>query len=831
MLIEAGKSPVRGDVLIIASALAIQDPRERPLDREKEADQEHAKFRKNDSDFLTVLQIWKHFDEHYDRWSQSQMRKFCRVHFLSYQRLREWREIHDQILRILDDVGESPTSPTAHPTEPDEDQIHRCILSGLLGNVAVREDGNQFLATRGRKVMVYPGSVLFRRQERSSQSKNQPPGAKRPRDKKEWIVAAELVETSRLFARTVCRVDPGWISTLASHLINYSHQEPHWSDKAQRVLVWRREFLYGLMIRESRVGYSTIEPEAAKECFIREGIQERSIRDQFAFLTHNQRIEDEVESLQTRLRRSVAFDITGRIFQFYHERLPMIASVAELHPWWRSLEPKQRQAMLLQVEDLLDQSVDEAQQRAFPESVDLGGEPGKIEYRYTPGKEEDGATLTVPLSQFLAVQQGSLDWMVPGYVLEKVEQLLKTLPKDFRTHLTPIKDHAEKLVRLIKPSPASLVADLSEAIRVHYNLKIPMDAWDLSSLPAHLKLKVRLVDDKSGEILTQSSDWQQLKSQADQAIASRGLAPSQSFRLKAWNDAVARWEKPDVQDWVFDDLPEELVIGAFHGIPLHAYPGLAMTKDGRVHVRLFDRKDEARRLTPTAYRRLCEVGLGREMVWFEKDLRLIKPALLPFADLYAWDAFAGDIQRMVMHSLFLDGLSWPITKTQFRSDLANAIQRMRTLPIALRDLLLGIGEQRLALMRSNNAPHPSVAATLQRLLPAHFIRIYTIAQLQQVPRYLKALALRMERAVTNPIKDSEKAARIDPILKEYAALCKTLTSRTREQEIAIRNLFFLLEELRVSVFAQDLGTNVKVSEKIIRDQIKGIQEGGGRNVH
>ena len=320
MLLEARKLNVLRSVLIIASALSIRDPRERPLEKEAIAEQEHRKFSKNDSDFLSLLQIWKHFDEKYEKWSQGKMRKFCRDHYISYQRLREWREIHQQIRRVLEDLNSYKESIG----EEDPDLIHQSILTGLIGNVAFLEDGNWYQATRGRKVMVFPGSVMFKKNEKKNRIKGKDKPKKPEQKKKQWVMAAEFVETSRLFARTLAVIDSQWIREAGSHLINNSYQEPHWSSKSQRVLCWKKEFLYGLQIDKIRAGYGKVDPHLSKEIFIRSGILEREIRDRFPFLEENQKLQDEIVELQTRFRRSLSYDLDYRLYQFYDKKLPLI---------------------------------------------------------------------------------------------------------------------------------------------------------------------------------------------------------------------------------------------------------------------------------------------------------------------------------------------------------------------------------------------------------------------------------------------------------------------------------------------------------------------------
>lgn len=821
MLLEAKKLNVQKSVLIIASALSIQDPRERPMEKEKEADREHAKFRIKDSDFLTLRQIWVSFDEQYEKWAQSKMRKFCRAHFISYQRLREWREIHTQVRRVLCDLREYRENEGVE----DADAIHRCILAGLIGNVATLEDGNWYHATRGRKVMVFPGSVMFKKTQKPVKGKKKVPVPKdKSKQKKEWIMSAEFVETTRLFARSVAKIDAQWIQKAGEHLINYSYQEPHWSDKSQRVVVWKKEFLYGLLIDRSRVGFGKIDPRLAKEIFIRNGILDRKVRDSFPFLGNNQKLEDKIVEMQTRFRRSLSIDLEYKLHQFYERQLPDVSSVAEMHKWWRSLDQEGQSKLLIQESDLLDASIDDEQLRAFPQKVELGGEKRKIQYKYKPGKKEDGATLAVPLSQFAAVREGSLDWIVPGYVGEKVEQLLRALPKEYRKFLSPVRERCSEIVKTIKPSPVSLIEDLTQAIEQLYGIRIPEKAWDLKALPEHVKLKIKLIDEDSGKVVAHTSDWEELKNKADKAYQDKGVNQSQMTQVRVWKEAVAKWERRDVKDWSFGDLPEEIELGCYHGVSLMAYPGLVASADGSVSVRLFDSVVDARKYTPAAYRRLCEWGVGREVGWFKRDIKRLKESFLSFSDSYLWDDFSVDVERMVLGSLFSSEIEWPLIKSSYEARVEHGKQRLRVIIFELSDEFKLVGESRLALLNGSYGKSALVQNTLKRLLPTRFVRIYSFLQLEQLPRYMKSIEIRLKRAKQNPGKDAEKNERIQPLLNEYNCLAAKLKKGDAQQTRLIRDLFFALEEFRVSVYSQELGTKGKVSEKTIRQQLKCLSD-------
>ncbi|MEQ9822766.1 MAG: ATP-dependent RNA helicase HrpA [Puniceicoccaceae bacterium] len=820
MLIEARERNVLRSVLIIASGLSIQDPRERPLEKEAKADQEHQKFKVKGSDFLSLLQIWKDFDEKYEKWSQSKMRIFCRDHFISYQRLREWREIHQQIRAVLEDMDRFDLGDGTD----DVDAIHCSILTGLIGNVAFREQGNWFQATRGRKVMVFPGSVMFQKQLRHAREASKSRKPERASGPKEWVMAAEFVETSRLFARTLAVVDPQWIRKAGAHLMKVSYQEPHWSVRSQRVLAWKKEFLYGLLIDKSRAGYGRVDAAQSKEILIRSGILEKGIRDHFAFLDHNAKVAEEVVELQTRFRRTLSYDLDYRLYQFYDERLPEISSVAELHRWWRGLSPEQQEGMLLKPADLLDREVLDSEKGAFPDQLDLGGITVRVDYRYRPGEVNDGATLRMPITHFVSVQEGSLDWMIPGLVEPKVEHLLRTLPKDYRRFLSPVREKCTAILSQLRPSPKSLVEELTAMVATLFDLRIPMSAWDLNSLPEHLRLKIELTEAETEEVVACSSDWNELQSRAEAWIRKQGGTHSSHTQVEAWKQACVEWERANVTSWSFPDLPESIEVTSIQGVPLMAYPSLVQDTQAQVSVRLLKHREQALLHTPAAYRRLCEMAVGREMGWFLRDLKQLKPVCLSFSDVYVWEDFAADVEQLVRGSLFSPSMEWPLRKLEFESRVQQAILRLRGMRYELGELLERIGKGRLELLNGPYASHSLTKQLLQRLLPKRFMRIYHLERLEQVPRYLQAHVLRLQRAAHHPAKDVEKAERLQPLLQRYVRLSQKLPGANARVVAQVRDLFFALEEFRVSVFAQELGTHGKVSQKSIEQQMSAIEE-------
>ncbi|MEW5804871.1 MAG: ATP-dependent RNA helicase HrpA, partial [bacterium] len=543
MLIEARKEGALREVAIIAAALSVQDPRERPMEQESKADEMHAGFREPHSDFLTFLSIWNRYHETLEKFkTQNQMRKFCKTHFLSYNRMREWQDIHEQILTILDELGGYALNRQAASFEA----IHRSVLSGLLSHAAQRiEDNprekNLYRTSRGREVMIFPGSGQFGQAG-------------------QWIVAAELVRTSRLFARVVATIQPEWLESLAAGLCKRSFFDPHWEKGRGQVVALERVSLYGLIIVAGRkVNYGPIRPEEAREIFIRSALVEGEIKEKFSFLEHNQHLIASIEEWEDKTRRRDMLVDDETLYQFYAERIT--EPISDVRTFIRWLKDRGGDAFLqMRPEDLLRITPDEEAINQFPDTLKVGNITLSLTYKFEPGHEEDGATLHVPAHLLVHILPQALEWLVPGLLPEKITFLLKGLPKSYRKQLIPIQQTAQRLCEQLTARPkdahsvhsadavpvhtaysahtvpahtahdahsssssaatlsfssssfsaspmyqGSLYEALERAIRQEYGLHIPRSAWPEADLPAHLRLRLEVVDTQ-GKVLGQGRD-------------------------------------------------------------------------------------------------------------------------------------------------------------------------------------------------------------------------------------------------------------------------------------------------------------------------------------
>jgi ATP-dependent helicase HrpA len=819
MVLQAHAEGALPEVLVIAAAISAQDPRERPAGQEADADRMHAQFVDKRSDFLTLYNIWMAYHDRMDSGTQSQLRKFCRQHYLSFLRMREWRDIHAQLRYTLEELGGFRLDLSCAQRDDAYDAVHRCVLTGLFSNVAHKKEHNLYTAARGRQVMIFPGSGLF---ERSGSKKDRGGNSRAGKDEERgnspaWLIAAEIVETNRVYARTAAAIKPEWILDLGGYLCRSSYRDPHWSRRAGRVLVTETVRLHGLVVADRKVGYGRIAPREARDIFLREALIADDVDGiAHAFHEHNRQTFHKLETWQSRLRQRHAVDLDDAFHDFYAERLPEgVASVHDLNALIK--ERGGDDAFLHADEETLlaggDLSVDVA---AFPDAVELDGQNLQLAYAYAPGTDEDGVTLKVPYRLVDAVRPEVLDWLVPGLRAERITHLLRSLPKPLRKVFVPVPDAARRIAAELTPAhgDGTFLDALENYIEEHWRVKVRRGDWDPGDIPAHLRLRVE-IEGTDGSAVAAGRDLEQLSRQLDR--------PAESpLQLDAWKEAVERWSHDDVTEWSFGDLPERVEVTQLSGVPVFGFPGLALD-DQRVHVRLFDDRDAARRSTPAGFQRLCELALKDETAWLQRELKDLRPIV----DRHRSLGDPGQVQRQAYQHLarylFLDGGVPPLTRAAFDERVASARQRLRGLSDQFLRLLQEIVGLRSEIIASPR-PYPGLEQDLERLLPAGFLDDIGYDQLPHLVRYLKAVHMRADRFRADPSKDAGKAAQMAPFAQacaDWRARAPEVGPEARRRIDAFR---WLVEELRVSVFAQELGTAQKVSAKRLQTALEQIEK-------
>ncbi|MHC1763888.1 MAG: ATP-dependent RNA helicase HrpA [Verrucomicrobiia bacterium] len=833
MILQSVKEGAVEPVLIVAAGLSVQDPRERPMDKQEAANQAHRQFLDGTSDFLTLLNIWKAYDAKFEALrTQNQMRKFCRASFLSYNRMREWVDIHAQLEEAVAALKSARQEAAAG--QDAYAAIHRSVLSGLLGHIAQRTDRNLYNASANRQLMLWPGSGLFDRNGRQDTRKPGPGkgSAAAPQSKPRqpaWIVAGEIVETSRLFGRTVAGVDPAWIAELGEPIAKRMHGEPFWDRRSGRVLVRETIRLFGLDVLERTVDYGQVDPSKATEMFVRCALVEDDSDLRHRFVEHNRKLRQRVEVWRTRHRNHRLPNVEDALFNFYFDRLESISSVHDLNSLLRERAKTEPSFLCATEADLTGGQPIAWDDAAFPHEVTVGDQRARLEYAYAPGEAHDGITVRLPAAAARRLDQAMLDWVVPGLRTEQIEHLLKALPKSLRVPLMPIAPKVAELAALL-PADAGLDG-LRQLVREKYGVAIPADAWRRELLPDHLRPRIA-VTGQHEKIVAAGRDLEALK---------RDIEKHETpLEQQAWARAMQKWERYDLRTWSFGDVPESMHVADIGGAALIAIPGLQVD-DGGVHLKLFRKRAEAEAASTDGFTRLVELALHKEFGWVQEDLRSLEKA----KELYAAfttseELLASAHKHVARHLIRPPDTLLPLCEARFKQTVEHARSGIPGFVPRFIDLVTSLLRLRLEITRHRAFPSPSPAPTpgiirdlsqlgaspvrpggkalaflreeLDFLMPPAFLGNTPFERLLHFPRYGKAILTRADRALLNPVKDAERAQQVRPYLEAWRGLSqrKNWSAAARRSLAEFR---WLIEEFKVSLFAQELGTSEPVSAK------------------
>jgi len=791
MMLEAHQEGCMTEVAVIAAALGIQDPRERPLEKAGQADAAHRVFSDKESDFLTLLTIWNRSRRlRSEVKGGNSLRAFCRDHFLSFTRMREWKDIHEQITSILEEEtleGEAGAPPG--DAETRYAAVHRSVLSGFLSNIAMRTEKNLYRATRGRDVMLFPGSTLFNR------------GAP-------WIVAAEMVRTSRVFARTAARIDPAWLEPLGGSLCRSSYGNPHWEKSRGEVRADQRVTLFGLPIVQGRsVSFGPVDRQEAHRIFVQSALVEGEVNHPPPFLQHNRALVERLASLEDRIRRRDILVSEQAMAAFYSERLPGVCDIRTLK---RMIREAGGDAFLHMSEaDLAQYVPDEHLLSAYPDRLTLGEHVFGLSYRFEPGAEEDGVTVSVPSTLASRLRSESLDWVVPGLFKEKLTALLKGLPKRYRKQLVPLSETVEVIEVEMERGDEPLVSILGRFLYRRFGVDIPASAWPAEALPEHLRMRVSITDHRGRE----------LRAGRDPGLLLQGEGDGHPAPTRSLEQARARWERDGITAWDFGPLPEHVQVEE----TLLAFPALEPAETG-VCVRLFPSARQAAAVHRKGVARLLALVLNRDLKFARRVLRLPEKKQDAAAFFGGVKAVEAALLEALVRELFEEDVRTP----EAFEDLAGRVSAALVPEAnALLDRALAVLETyrsvRFTLHRleTANVSNPAVQSLcaavrqdLSRLLPEDFLGHADARHLEHLPRYIKAMEIRAERGCFDPEKDRKKATDVQGFEKVLGTLQAELSpNATQEKREAIQELAWWLEEYRVSVFAPELTTAVKVSSK------------------
>lgn len=816
MLLAADTLGCLAEVLVIAAALSVQDPRERPAEQRQAADEIHATFAHPESDFLTFLNLWDFLERERRALSRNQFIKLCQRHFLSWNRVQEWRDIHTQLREQLLEMGfrESRQAPAGSDQPPvaagqgpeargsrlDADRferIHRALLSGLLVNIGFREGAREFEGARGARFQIHPSSALFKA----------PP---------KWVVVAERVETTRHYGRIAARVQPGWIEAAAAHLLQRTYSEPHWQAKAGQVAAFERVTLFGVtLVARRRVNYGPINPAEAREIFLRRALTEGDFETRAPFWRHNRELIDFVHHLEAKSRRRDILVDEEAIYAFYAARVPSgIYSKPQFERWLREISRAEPRRLHMQLSDLMRQEAAAVTTEAFPDQLAVGASALPLEYRFEPGEPNDGLTLVTPLELLNQVSSERLDWLVPGLLGERIEALLRGLPKSIRKSFVPIPETAARLAARLVPSERPLIQALGEELRALTGVQVPEDAWNLDALPAHLRMKVRVVDDE-GRTLALDTDVAALR---------RRLGGKARARFAEQRPATGI-ERTGLRRWDFGDLPKEVEFERA-GIRLRGFP--ALVDHGKsVAIEVLDTAERAAEAHRLGLRRLILLHLGEGARALRKRLAGLDRLRLQYAKAApapegAAPDLADEILALILDRAFIGSAEPPRTQADFERCLREGRARLE----ATREEVMGriatildryqAVRKRLAAMTQPNWM-PSLLdarAQLDALVYRGCFMRLPWARLGDYPRYLRALEQRLERLPLAAARDRQWLAELGPLQERWRERLKAAEAAGRRDE-RLEEIRWLLEELRVSLFAQQLGTAQPVSVKRI----------------
>jgi len=830
MVLQARKEGVVHEVLIVASALSIQDPRDRPADARQAADEAHRKYVHPHSDFLTLHRIWETYHEEAETLSQGRLRKFCRAHFISYARMREWRDLHNQLKRSLANPRRKHTLRTEDPAPPVVDEkdflwggvsyrkIHRSLLTGLLGNVARRENGNEFRMAGDRRVLVFPGSTLFLKAAGRAE-----PGKKKKRvGSPYWVVSGEVVETTRVFARSVARIDPEWIIELGNHVCRFSYTEPDYEEASGRVAVRESVRIHGLEVRRRSVAYGRMDPEHATELFIRQALVDaRPHDDRHGILTHNQGVREKAEVLQTRLHNRRHHDLDEAAYRCYAQAIGnhCVSSWVELN---RLVRKKGGPVFILLTEtQLLGDALEDIDPTAFPDSVTLDNSALPLAYAYRPGQETDGVTLKLSVRQARNLQPSLLDWLVPGHLEEKVNCLLRSLPKEIRRSLFPIADKASRIAAELKPTENTLIESLAAHLEAVYGVRTVPGDWNSDAVPDHLRVRVE-VEGRPDRPLATGRNLQAIQVQLDreeQKIAERPSGPTPD----AWARLAAVWERESIQTWDFPDPPERIQVTELAGLPVYAWPGLRVESND-VSLRLFRTKEDADALTPTGCARLLENDLKYELAWIQRDLKDLTRLGPLAATLMSMEALRKGAYESIRCHLCGD-VPNPFTRERYQCILDSSKDSCRGLvPRFIDQVEVILNARQEAMTRPQ--PYAGHQDDIDRLVPPDFLIRTPYGRLRDLPRYLRATMVRADKAHRDPSRDEARAGEVRRLEKRIEAI-QARSDQDADLGRTLNDVRWMMEEFRVSQFAQEIGTDGKISAIRIERRLEG-SKGTGR---
>ncbi|HAS3653926.1 TPA: ATP-dependent RNA helicase HrpA [Vibrio cholerae] len=792
MVLEAPKLGCLKEVMIIASALSIQDPRERPSDKQQSADDKHHRFNHEDSDFLTLVNLWHYIGQEQKALTSNQFRRQCKLDYLNYLRVREWQDVYTQLHQSTREMGfklnDEPGSYHA---------VHSAILVGLLSHIGMKDqEKNEYHGARNARFNIFPASGLFKKQPK-------------------WVMSAELVETSKLWARVVAKIEPDWIEPLAKHLIKRSYSEPHWSKKNAAVMAYEKVMLYGIPIVPKRlVNYGTIDPVLSREIFIRSALVEGDWETKHAFFKQNRALLAEVEELEHKSRRRDILVDDEELFQFYDQRVGTeVVSGRHFDAWWKTASRKTPDLLSFEKEMLFKGDASHITDLDYPNFWHQGNLKLKLSYQFEPGENSDGVTVHIPLPILNQVEPHGFDWQIPGLRHELVVSLIKSLPKTLRKNFVPAPNYADAFLARVTPFEMPLLDAMEKELRRMTGVTVLRDDWKLDQLPAHLKITYRAVDHRNRK-LNESCDLHELKESLKEKV--------QETLSQVADDDI---EQRDLHTWSFGELPK-VYQQKRGGFEVRAYPALVDKKDS-VEIKLFETEQEQLSAMRAGQRRLILLNVPSPIKYLHANLPNKSKLGLYFnpygkvLDLID-DCIACGVDKLIEErgGMVWEPQAFEALKEHVRAELgdtvveiAKQVETILTTAYNINKRLKGKVDFTMAFALSD------VKAQIEGLIFSGFATECGWKRLPDILRYMRAIERRMEKLPVDPNKDRLHMLKIESVANKYKELLNKIPKGMAIPD-NVREIRWMLEELRVSYFAQQLGTPYPVSDKRIINAIE-----------
>ena len=805
ILLQARREHTLPEAIVIAAGLTIQDPRERPTEKREKAEEAHRRFVHPDSDFLTLLTIWTRYTAEWQASkSQSQSRKYCKANFLSYMRMREWGDLIGELQEAMGvKVGEVKPVDSIKRFDGRYRAIHRSILSGFLGQIAYRVDRNTYKAGAGRELSIFPGSALVEKAPARGAMQNTKRARSRNAEQDQWIVAGDIFETSRLFARMVARVQVPWIEELGKHLCKRTFEEPRWVPERGEVVARERVVLNGLVLAHRKINYSRYHPREAADLFVRSALIVESSPFEYPFIRANRKIADKVATLLASVGKLNRIELEERLVQFYVERLRGISSSVDFHRFVKSELQRDAVAFYCPQSYLTNEVGGLSGAESFPDTIEIGGTTVDLHYRYEPGRERDGVTLALPLALARRIPARMLDGAIAGLKEQQISYLIRSLPKELRKRIEAIPSIGRYIAQHPTLQDAPLLEGIVSVLRADFSIEVSAKSLSLDSLPLHLRPRIE-VRSETGSVVS----GRDLDEVLAQVVPTDGDETTRD--LGAWRHLRTEWERDRVTAWDFGDLPEKIEVTKVAGVPMYVYPALRWEDDTRVALRLVDSADEASSVSHVGIRKLAQLVLSREVQEITKqakDVDSLKHLLVLFCNA---DAMKEQVVEATLSRMFEGEVEYPLREEHFAKLLVTAKGRMPNLVGTILKYTKECLELRRALIGIPR-PYSGMRQEIDELMPATFVASTPFEHLQHLSRYLKGMTLRCERAEKDPKRYDE---RVQQLVK--------YTELVRKGGVSVPSqLRWMVEEFKISLFAQELGTQYPISAARLEKFIAG----------